>query len=377
VVKQQAVPPALAADYLWSISGASRNISGASRNISGAIDSRQQWAEITMHREDQLDALGLAVLAYLQQQKRESKQEDSWLAFLQQAVATIEFIAKSASPAAAAGSSRQQQGEPASSSSQQPEQPHQPEQPPGQPVQPPEQPVQPPEQPGQPPEQPQQQDPAGVYYFTNRKEKERDGMLVDFSWLQDTRVHCGQITRQGQGHPHQQQDLLRYLPTACLGLTPSWHLCTLQELPSFAEQQLLVFIHGFATSFQSAVRSAARLALHMNHGGPVLVYSWASWGSWFWYSLDKKHVTAAVQPLRELLRDLDAQVRCGNQTQVQRACHQFNGYMLNVVNSGCTHYHVTHSSAGCTDGQTSCDCPTAVCRERGWSWWRTAWATKR
>jgi hypothetical protein len=280
-VKRLAVPPALAADYLWSHSSSSRDPDDLSFDpIRGDPE------------------LGWAVLAYLQQQRQESKQDDSWHALLQQALANIGSIAKSASSEAGSSrvagggrgrqgdSSRQQQGQPASSSSKQPQQ--------------------------------QQQllrmlqDPVGVYYLTNRNPvlwwwpfgRTDSPVVAGFTRDRGHKWHTGRITLREPAAPAGQDPWSTW--------TDNWTL-TAGPLPPFARQQLLVFIHGYATSFKSAVQSAVRLAVQMHHGGPVLVFSWASWGSRVMYVPDRSRVLLAVDKLRDdVLRHFDRKVRSGN-----------------------------------------------------------------
>jgi esterase/lipase superfamily enzyme len=130
--------------------------------------------------------------------------------------------------------------------------------------------------------------------------------VTDFTRCQDNELHNGQITAPAAAPGHDPWSTW----------TPNQWTLTADDLP-LDGRQVLVFIHGFGTSFESAVQSAVRLAWHMKHGGHVLVYSWASWGSLLMYRCDQWRVKAAVQPLRDnVLQHFDSQVSYGNPTQM-------------------------------------------------------------
>jgi hypothetical protein len=66
-------------------------------------------------------------------------------------------------------------------------------------------------------------------------------------------------------------------------------------------QRTLLFIHGYNVKFRDAVLSAIKLKDNMNHGGPVVLYSWASHGSATCYLEDKYRAEATVPRLRSVL----------------------------------------------------------------------------
>jgi Leucine-rich repeat (LRR) protein len=160
-----------------------------------------------------------------------------------------------------------------------------------------------------------------MWYVTDRKPCRSGGELHSFSNRLDHQVHVGQVVFGRQ--PMTWRDIL----IRCLHRIRGWEIQEINFVPTVAagariqhllgniqdhyhtQSQVLVVIHGFSITFEKAVRSAARLANQLNFTGPVIVYSWASWGSWFAYVLDKGRVQDTIDTLRTLLECCSSGVR--------------------------------------------------------------------
>jgi esterase/lipase superfamily enzyme len=192
-----------------------------------------------------------------------------------------------------------------------------------------------------------------MWYVTDRKPCRSGGMLHSFSNRRNAHVHTGQVI-------FGTADFL----SSCLQSTRGWRLhpicattgfrdilrredpeevnrCCIQELLDHIRQhchmgsQVLVLIHGFSISFEKAVRSAARLANQLDRltdgrfSVPVIVYSWASWGSWLTYLPDKRRVEATIRPLTTLLECCSRNVRT-LPANSQTAAHGWEGVVLRL-----------------------------------------------
>ena len=77
------------------------------------------------------------------------------------------------------------------------------------------------------------------------------------------------------------------------------------------DDDLLVYVHGFANTFENAILTGARLKHDTEFSGPVLVYCWPSEGKqWDWvnpagpYKRDEDRAELCYQRFADLLRDL-------------------------------------------------------------------------
>ena len=59
-------------------------------------------------------------------------------------------------------------------------------------------------------------------------------------------------------------------------------------------QQVLVFIHGYSVSFESAARRVAQLCYDLQFRGIPVLYSWPSTGRWYSYTVDEANVESTV-----------------------------------------------------------------------------------
>jgi esterase/lipase superfamily enzyme len=67
---------------------------------------------------------------------------------------------------------------------------------------------------------------------------------------------------------------------------------------------VLVFIHGYRTSFERAVESAAQFAADIDWSGPVVAFSWPSEGNVQAYVKDRNKADASVKALRSTIDHL-------------------------------------------------------------------------
>ena len=70
-------------------------------------------------------------------------------------------------------------------------------------------------------------------------------------------------------------------------------------------QEVLVFVHGFQTTFHSSLKGALRLARALSFRGSVVLYSWPSGDNWAAYQLATDNLEQEVMPLWALLQELE------------------------------------------------------------------------
>lgn len=93
--------------------------------------------------------------------------------------------------------------------------------------------------------------------------------------------------------------------------TRSW-LAALEEASQSApERAVLVYVHGFDTSFGEAVQDAARLKTGLGFEGPVVAFSWPSRASVSAYIADETNARWAIPHLESVLRLVGSQSRIG------------------------------------------------------------------
>ena len=81
-----------------------------------------------------------------------------------------------------------------------------------------------------------------------------------------------------------------------------------EQLARSREQDLLLFVHGFNVSFDSAVIRTAQIALDMPFNGAVVAYCWPSQGGVFKYATDEPINKKSVAPFVAFLTALRAGV---------------------------------------------------------------------
>ena len=96
------------------------------------------------------------------------------------------------------------------------------------------------------------------------------------------------------------------------------------DLQRAARQELLVFLHGYRVTFEEAARRAAQVATDIQFGGVVLLFSWPSAGTVLAYQADEDNAAKSAEPLRTLLRDLEA----GPWTRVHLLAHSMGNRVM-------------------------------------------------
>jgi esterase/lipase superfamily enzyme len=106
--------------------------------------------------------------------------------------------------------------------------------------------------------------------------------------------------------PHfgQSQDPNRHVILA--KLTPfegatAFHQTLVSRLAAASRRDVMIFVHGVATSFETAVRRAAQLRLDTEFPGVAIAYSWPSKGAVLGYVADYDMVETAATRLEQVL----------------------------------------------------------------------------
>ena len=70
------------------------------------------------------------------------------------------------------------------------------------------------------------------------------------------------------------------------------------------DRRLMVFVHGYNTTFADASRQVAQFATDLKFGGPVLLFSWPSQGTLTGYTVDETNAEWAQPHFVQTLKDL-------------------------------------------------------------------------
>jgi esterase/lipase superfamily enzyme len=159
-----------------------------------------------------------------------------------------------------------------------------------------------------------------VYFATDRK-VDRSAKGLTFGSEAHTSLTLGLATAtvpkvQGMGRlPDQVFDATEADRIA----TPSLEVPQWTELAESARERLLaaeafpkqlfVFVHGYNSSFEDAVRRAGQIAYDLNFDGPIFAFSWPSRHRFWDYLVDTETVDIAVEDLQRLLEKLITDVR--------------------------------------------------------------------
>lgn len=73
-----------------------------------------------------------------------------------------------------------------------------------------------------------------------------------------------------------------------------------------SEHRLLVYVHGFNTTFDAAAMRTAQIAFDLRFGGPAAFYSWPSKGNPWSYNADLRDADASVELFADFLSNLAA-----------------------------------------------------------------------
>jgi esterase/lipase superfamily enzyme len=95
---------------------------------------------------------------------------------------------------------------------------------------------------------------------------------------------------------------------AVKGLLPTDRPEFLQQLgwaiEKSRDRRLLLFVHGYNTSFTDAARRAAQFATDLKFAGPVVLFSWPSQGGLTGYTVDETNAEWSQAHLVQTLKDL-------------------------------------------------------------------------
>ncbi|MGI9405611.1 MAG: alpha/beta hydrolase [Hyphomicrobiaceae bacterium] len=75
---------------------------------------------------------------------------------------------------------------------------------------------------------------------------------------------------------------------------------------STPKREALVFVHGFANSFEDATRRTAQIKYDLDFPGPAILYSWPSLGQLSGYEADSKSIVLSEENLANVLTDLSS-----------------------------------------------------------------------
>ncbi len=89
-------------------------------------------------------------------------------------------------------------------------------------------------------------------------------------------------------------------------------------------RDVLVFVHGFNTSFDEARLRATQIAADAHFGGAMVLFTWPSKSDVFGYVSDKDSATASRDALQELLHDLGQAPGVG---KVHVLAHSMGGWL--------------------------------------------------
>lgn len=89
-------------------------------------------------------------------------------------------------------------------------------------------------------------------------------------------------------------------------------------------RDVLVFVHGFNTSFEEARLRATQIAADSHFGGVMVLFTWPSEGDLFGYVSDKDSATASRDALQALLHDIGQTPGVG---KVHVLAHSMGGWL--------------------------------------------------
>jgi esterase/lipase superfamily enzyme len=89
-------------------------------------------------------------------------------------------------------------------------------------------------------------------------------------------------------------------------------------------RDILVFVHGFNTSFDEARSRAAQIVADTHFGGVAVLFTWPSKSDLFGYVSDKESATASRDALQALLHDLGQTPGAG---KIQIIAHSMGGWL--------------------------------------------------
>ena len=113
--------------------------------------------------------------------------------------------------------------------------------------------------------------------------------------------------------------------TAGMSITELIHGIGWHDFASrLTSNDLLVFIHGYNTSFSSAAIRCAQLAHDTNFRGEAVFFSWPSEGRVLAYKIDKERAEENFKPLANFLQD----IRLNTEKKIHLVAHSMGTYIL-------------------------------------------------
>lgn len=91
---------------------------------------------------------------------------------------------------------------------------------------------------------------------------------------------------------------------------------------------LLVFVHGYNVSFDSAARRTAQMVHDLKFRGVGVFFSWPSQANWYKYRMDEKQAELAVDPLKRFLVQL---ARQSNARSIHLVAHSLGSRPLTAA----------------------------------------------
>jgi len=87
-------------------------------------------------------------------------------------------------------------------------------------------------------------------------------------------------------------------------LDPETYFADLQSELGQRGNSILVFVHGYNVSFESAARRTAQMSHDLKFAGAPIFYSWPSQANWRKYRVDEKNVELSINQLKSFLLDI-------------------------------------------------------------------------
>lgn len=147
------------------------------------------------------------------------------------------------------------------------------------------------------------------YYATNRNPREGANGSAQFGGQRSRRMSYGELRTTASGGQADGSDMYR-VNVSLDRVTRMSRASFVAELERAAARtpgrEVMLFIHGFDNTFESAAKTAARVGVGIGFTGATVLYSWPSEGSATSYLTDRNNAYFAVHALKELLADITA-----------------------------------------------------------------------
>lgn len=165
-----------------------------------------------------------------------------------------------------------------------------------------------------------------VWFGTNRVLKSSTNSAIEFGEERDSSIHYGictvSIPRSHRFGSVGSSFFSRYLRwtddrlrvVQCTAMPDSEFWTSVSEAlrgSQVAEQDALVFIHGFNTTFEESAIRAAQIGYDLKISGAMAFYSWPSAGSLLSYTEDESTIEASEPYIVQFLKDFSHLVGAG------------------------------------------------------------------